>query len=457
MEIRFKSDASHHYMILKKEKGNEKSGHEKMVIRNQIAGLLKMNLHFLDNEAFYYYEIQSRQNLSRLCESRALTGREMKSLLQGIDRLFRELEQYLLPTDEVIFDPDCIYMDLETFEPAFVFYPSGHASERCAEDFYKLARFLIDHADRDDRECQTLAYDYFSLVEDGIYSPEKLLTGREIPVETAGNREPAPYYEADLQVPEEEGYWEMEEDRSELDYFSKEEEDTGKGTLKLAFVCLLLILASAGAYLVLVLNPKLIPGISLSENEYLIAGGVIAVLFGIALTAVIYIYNKKRTKADRKREAEREDLLSRSVRDPLDSKEAAVRQDPDFAQQEDDGKTTLLNMPVCERADASLSGMAGGREISFSVDRSPFLIGKKRERADGVIFDESVSRIHASIHERDGRYYLSDMNSTNGTYVNGRRLELNETVALEDGDRVGFAHVTLTFRNRKAYPAYGAF
>ena len=45
------------------------------------------------------------------------------------------------------------------------------------------------------------------------------------------------------------------------------------------------------------------------------------------------------------------------------------------------------------------------------------------------------------------------MNSTNGTFINGRRLELNETVALEDGDSVGFAGTVLVFRNQNSYQA----
>ena len=68
------------------------------------------------------------------------------------------------------------------------------------------------------------------------------------------------------------------------------------------------------------------------------------------------------------------------------------------------------------------------------------------ERVDGVINDEGISRIHAMIKEQDGKYYISDLNSLNGTGVNGRMLDANETAQLSDGDRVSLAGSSFTFR-----------
>jgi DNA-binding response OmpR family regulator len=57
-----------------------------------------------------------------------------------------------------------------------------------------------------------------------------------------------------------------------------------------------------------------------------------------------------------------------------------------------------------------------------------------------VVSLNTVSRLHAKI-ERDGpRYVLSDANSANGTFVNGRRIR--EPHLLEDDDRVGLGTET---------------
>jgi len=57
--------------------------------------------------------------------------------------------------------------------------------------------------------------------------------------------------------------------------------------------------------------------------------------------------------------------------------------------------------------------------------------------------DRRVSRKHAEIRLRLGRYTLYDLQSTNGTYVNGRRVA---EVVLADGDRLSIGGVELQFR-----------
>src|SRR4051812_46168263 len=58
-----------------------------------------------------------------------------------------------------------------------------------------------------------------------------------------------------------------------------------------------------------------------------------------------------------------------------------------------------------------------------------------RSRGCGVVLrDPSVSRGHALLSMRQGRVTLQDLRSSNGTYVNGKRLEKETT--LEAGDRL---------------------
>ena len=78
---------------------------------------------------------------------------------------------------------------------------------------------------------------------------------------------------------------------------------------------------------------------------------------------------------------------------------------------------------------------------NLAVEKDSFLIGKKKGAVDGLIKARGVSRIHGRITREEGGYYLSDLNSTNGTYLNGGRLEVNEKARIHPGDQVGFADV----------------
>src|ERR1051326_3966605 len=61
-----------------------------------------------------------------------------------------------------------------------------------------------------------------------------------------------------------------------------------------------------------------------------------------------------------------------------------------------------------------------------------------------VIEDASVSLMHARISVKNGEVLLKDLNSTNGTTVNGQPV--NE-VKLRDSDRIGFADVLAQFQS----------
>jgi hypothetical protein len=61
--------------------------------------------------------------------------------------------------------------------------------------------------------------------------------------------------------------------------------------------------------------------------------------------------------------------------------------------------------------------------------------------------DTSVSKIHAALTmNQQGTLLVADTGSTNGTYINGRRISYGEARQVEEGDVVGFGDVEVRFR-----------
>lgn len=77
----------------------------------------------------------------------------------------------------------------------------------------------------------------------------------------------------------------------------------------------------------------------------------------------------------------------------------------------------------------------------FLVCGESFLVGKKRDSVDGFIGRDTISRIHSRLCVRDEHLYISDANSTNGTFVNGVAIEPGKEVEIYPGDRILFADV----------------
>ena len=73
----------------------------------------------------------------------------------------------------------------------------------------------------------------------------------------------------------------------------------------------------------------------------------------------------------------------------------------------------------------------------------PATLGRDQS-CDIVVDDESISRQHARMDLQDGNLVLSDLNSTNGTFINRRRLQ--PRAALFSGDIVRLGDVVLLLR-----------
>ena len=82
----------------------------------------------------------------------------------------------------------------------------------------------------------------------------------------------------------------------------------------------------------------------------------------------------------------------------------------------------------------------------ISINKPEFYIGKERAKVDYCITNNnSISRRHAKIKVRAGKCYISDLGSTNCTYINGTKLSPNQEVALIPGDKVKLSNEEFEF------------
>jgi hypothetical protein len=87
-----------------------------------------------------------------------------------------------------------------------------------------------------------------------------------------------------------------------------------------------------------------------------------------------------------------------------------------------------------------ISGSESGRVVHVTA---PSLVIGRGAEADVRLTDTGVSRRHAELQVADDAVTLVDLRSTNGTSVNGRRVD---RVTLADGDRIGLGTTVFVFR-----------
>ena len=75
----------------------------------------------------------------------------------------------------------------------------------------------------------------------------------------------------------------------------------------------------------------------------------------------------------------------------------------------------------------------------YEVTSNPFTIGKS-QICNLIIADKVVSRHHAEVVQYGDKYFIKDLSSTNGTFINGNKLMADTDVELKDGQEIIFAN-----------------
>ena len=93
---------------------------------------------------------------------------------------------------------------------------------------------------------------------------------------------------------------------------------------------------------------------------------------------------------------------------------------------------------------ASLTRQVTGEKIELG--KPSFVLGKNPEKSDYAVADNTnISWVHAVITMRNGRYYVMDQNSTNGTFINGRIIKAGQETEILPGDCLMLANEEFIF------------
>jgi hypothetical protein len=142
---------------------------------------------------------------------------------------------------------------------------------------------------------------------------------------------------------------------------------------------------------------------------------------------------------------------------------SGITVDPTFGEQAEGGERRAAQAgagggagqtPAPDAPDVRVAARVTAPDLTFEVGLA-FKPGGRRVNVGRVagnalpLGHASVSKIHAAlVMNREGTLLVSDTGSTNGTYINGRRISYGEARQIEDGDVVSFGDVEVRFKRR---------
>ncbi len=446
MKAEYKRDMNHNYLILYgEEEINTDSYQVRMLVGNVVPSLLKCRIQGMNGKFMVYFDITSRQAISQLYEEKKMGIEDLRRIFGGFIQVMEDTAEYLMNPGQLLLVPEYIYTDMEKGQIYFCLMP-GYSKD-IKEQFYALTEYILPKIDHKDSAAVMLGYGVYRRAMENSFHLEyikeelyKLPEEQGIP-----------------KIEKEELFKESQKDKLEENNlqedskmeFVRESEKTAAGRsiwkIGLATAVLFLIaaitVAIAAGYL-----PYLQTGILL---------GIILLLMG-SVMSVSWIMKKREKKPleDSTTDFLREDSdflytkEEQSSSKNINHKKELIYNHAEFAEkegiQEAFGETVVLSAGVVS-GPASFVSREPGELPTIYLQEDLTVVGKLRNACDAVIDLPTVSRIHAKICRRENEYYLTDMNSRNGTTVNGRLLLPDEEYKLQDEDEVDFAQARYIF------------
>lgn len=87
------------------------------------------------------------------------------------------------------------------------------------------------------------------------------------------------------------------------------------------------------------------------------------------------------------------------------------------------------------------SSINAPQNVCLLIDSKEFTIGKSPDKANGAItFNNAISRLHCKISYQNNAYYITDLGSANGTFVNKTRISPQHPELIKSGDVIRLAN-----------------
>lgn len=434
IEAKYYKDFRHNYLIIKSDDCQSDMYQCKMITSNKIEGLIPCMERHINGEMLLYYEITSKQSLASLYEDNWITMKQLNKLFMQIKRTWDGISKFLLKESSLVLKPEFIFTDVETEEFLFLYYPFE------TEENYivLLLEFLTDRVNNEDKEAVEVTYKMLELATKEQFVLDEVLEWFE--------------EEHDENIKEEGEYRECREEYDETSNSEKfenkysdrqeDEKDVGKKNSyyeKAAFFGMILSLALEGVLY------YIYDSWQLSERMliYLYAGAVMLgglflfngfwLLYQKTFHRDSLIWNKLNDLRSRDREEEDKPYQSTMIHEKVQEQAKAAY-----------GNTIFI--PWVESCENKLYGMEKGNKNHIDLNRLPLTVGKLAGSVDMVIDDQSISRRHVKFVREGNRICMVDLNSTNGTFKNGLRLQPNMSEILEPGDEIRLGKLKFIYR-----------
>lgn len=471
MDVSYKKDLHHNYLVIPKiDDSNEEAYCVYMLEANFIEGIIRPEPRTIDNRVLYYYDITSKQSIETIYIKSTVGHEQLRGLFTDLADLIEQAYEYLLNENDLILEPKHIYMELASCQ-IYVGYLPGYNRD-IRKQMATLIEYLMNKVEYNDKEAVLYVYNLYAVCREQGFCFDNLLSvireSRRDSTKTEGRGRPPLSQEkgSERNIKQElanctnrpEGMPEEQRRKRQIPVMMEkvpEEREEYYYPLR-AYVysgaCIL------GAIMVLVgcINMRIVYSSLGNRIDYgkLMALLLILIIAVGYLMKIIWNRNNRLTRIKSTHEYVDPRIEYGIMSSPI-VKTDLVKAEYDCPLEE--GSQKNLSQPVDKSNDTIVLNARSSSGTCYLEPKDkdaydmiqirdyPFVIGKLRSNVDYCLDNEVVSRYHVKITREEERYYITDLNSTNGTTINDSSLSCYQRHELTKGDRVSLAGIEYLF------------
>lgn len=496
MNYSYETTGNNSYLVARAAGGEGIINYQlQMLINNDIKNVLKTFRRQSDDDVLIYYNITSRITLSQALGRERLSKKSLITMISLALDAIDDLHEYSLPSGGLQLSPEMIYLRPGTDDIQFAYIPDS-ASENGADNLKTLILDLIMKG-----RIENTGDDFIQVMLGELNSPvfsvgslrkmcASILTADEakkrvmdyVPekkVEAPVEQPVIPETVSETRAKAPEIPSESLRDVRRAKETVNPKEKAKKPALKSVLI---------GCTAVVCLAAAVVP--YLLKADLLTIVGIVVLAAAIMLLISKKLLEKQGENAATAKRPAAKKSAARSLIPGDDTRKAAVPPMPGRSEEkipaapnpvpanpevrysapkvsepvrqhenvelrndfiEDNGSDeTEVFIPEESSREAFLEYTINGVRKRFPLVSGSTVVGKLSSQCDVAVEDSKVSKVHAEFINRDGKYFVRDCNSKNGTYINGsmQRIQSNVEYEINFGDCVSLADLRMTLKIR---------
>lgn len=423
-----------------------------MLYNNFVEGIIQPEFRAINGDMFIYCKINGMKSLDDISDRGIMSMEQAVALIRSLCSVVMETGEYMLEPDNLLIESDKIFYSDAEKSFRYVYVPGQGTDVRMG--IKNLVEKIIKRLDHRDTELVDFMYEIYDMVVSANYDMERMqkyvdeVSAREQEKCCSGNRKRnveslAAAREQELLMDEVFGTDQSSAAALTIPTTEKNKYDR---------IFFILIGFTVAAFTGIAAVQFYIQGHAADVRFIMLA------LIVLSVELFVYVEMKRKLSAaeDERRGQEgvecselryaEEDENRRPKKQNVDALEHVsladeIPGDTTVLGSEDDCTTLLTQHNLDGRESAQEQRLSvrliedgGIVATEFPVTPEGVVLGRDRRQADQVIEDISVSRRHIRIYEDAEKIYVEDLDSTNGTVINGIRLPAGRSWQLADRD-----------------------